>query len=80
MAIRRESDDSQDAGDGSFGEATMSFVKRFVPLRVPRCSTPNLRARAAGVAEIDAWFARYRRFWATHLDALERALTKGELQ
>lgn len=33
-----------------------------------------------GLAEIDAWFARYRRFWAAHLDALERALAKGELQ
>ncbi len=31
-----------------------------------------------GLAEIDAWLARYRRFWATHLDALERALTTGE--
>jgi len=31
-----------------------------------------------GLAEIDAWLARYRRFWATHLDALERAPTTGE--
>lgn len=27
-----------------------------------------------GLAEIDAWLSRYRAFWSTHLDALERAL------
>jgi DNA-binding transcriptional ArsR family regulator len=27
-----------------------------------------------GLAEIDAWLSRYRRFWSTRLDALERAL------
>ena len=27
-----------------------------------------------GLAEIDAWLSRYRAFWNTHLDALERAL------
>jgi DNA-binding transcriptional ArsR family regulator len=27
-----------------------------------------------GLAQIDAWLARYRTFWTTHLDALERAL------
>ncbi|MDP9018069.1 MAG: metalloregulator ArsR/SmtB family transcription factor [Candidatus Eremiobacteraeota bacterium] len=27
-----------------------------------------------GLAQIDAWLSRYRVFWTTHLDALERAL------
>ena len=27
-----------------------------------------------GLAEIDAWLSRYRAFWTTHLDALERAI------
>lgn len=27
-----------------------------------------------GLAEVDAWLSRYRAFWSTHLDALERAL------
>jgi hypothetical protein len=31
-----------------------------------------------GLAEIDAWLSRYRRFWTTHLDALERALYDEE--
>jgi DNA-binding transcriptional ArsR family regulator len=31
-----------------------------------------------GLARVDAWLARYRRFWTTHLDALEDALSKGE--
>lgn len=29
---------------------------------------------ARGLAEIDAWLSRYRAFWSTRLDALERAL------
>lgn len=29
-----------------------------------------------GLAEIDEWLSRYRRFWSTHLNALERALTE----
>lgn len=29
---------------------------------------------AEGLREIDAWLSRYRAFWNTHLDALERAL------
>ena len=31
-----------------------------------------------GLAAIDAWLAHYRRFWTTHLDALERALGEGD--
>src|SRR5690348_4767291 len=31
---------------------------------------------ANGLAEIDAWLSRYRRFWTKHLDALERAINE----
>ena len=31
-----------------------------------------------GLAEIDAWLSRYRAFWTTHLDALERALKEKD--
>jgi DNA-binding transcriptional ArsR family regulator len=30
--------------------------------------------RADGLAEMDEWVARYRRYWTGHLDALERHL------
>lgn len=30
--------------------------------------------RADGLVEIDRWVGRYRRYWAEHLDALERHL------
>lgn len=30
--------------------------------------------RADGLVEMDEWLNRYRRFWAEHLDALERHL------
>lgn len=30
--------------------------------------------RADGLVEIDSWISRYRRYWAGHLDALERHL------
>lgn len=33
--------------------------------------------RPAPLMELDAWLARYRRRWASHLDALERALDEG---
>lgn len=29
-----------------------------------------------GLAQIDAWFSRYRAFWTTHLDSLEHALNE----
>lgn len=32
--------------------------------------------KAEGFAELDAWLGRYRRFWAGHLDALEKHLAK----
>jgi len=34
--------------------------------------------RAGPLAEMDAWLAPYRRFWADRLDALERHLGKEE--
>jgi DNA-binding transcriptional ArsR family regulator len=33
---------------------------------------------ARGLAEIDAWLSRYREFWTTQLDALERALKEDD--
>jgi DNA-binding transcriptional ArsR family regulator len=33
---------------------------------------------ARRLAEVDAWLAPYRRFWADHLDALEAHLDKEE--
>ena len=32
----------------------------------------------AGLAEVDAWLSRFRRFWTIRLDALERRLTEGD--
>jgi DNA-binding transcriptional ArsR family regulator len=32
--------------------------------------------RPDGLAEIDEWLGRYRRYWAEHLDALERHLAQ----
>ena len=32
--------------------------------------------RPDGLAEIDEWLGRYRRYWAAHLDALERHLAQ----
>lgn len=34
------------------------------------------RLNPAPLAELDAWLARYRRFWTTRLDALEEHLDK----
>ena len=31
-----------------------------------------------GLAEIDAWLSRYRAFWTTHLDSLERTLNEDD--
>jgi len=33
---------------------------------------------ARGLTELDAWLARFRRFWNNRLDALERELTDSE--
>jgi DNA-binding transcriptional ArsR family regulator len=34
------------------------------------------RIRPEPLAELDAWLATYRRFWATHLDRLEEHLDR----
>ncbi|MFE0027318.1 ArsR/SmtB family transcription factor [Amycolatopsis sp. NPDC059021] len=36
------------------------------------------RLRPEPLAEVDAWLAPYRRFWSTHLDALERRLDETD--
>jgi DNA-binding transcriptional ArsR family regulator len=33
-----------------------------------------------GLAQLDAWLSRYRAFWTTRLDALERALQEEDKQ
>ncbi len=34
--------------------------------------------RSDGLVAIDAWIGRYRRYWADHLDALERHLESNQ--
>lgn len=34
--------------------------------------------RAEGLVEIDAWISRYRRYWPSHLDALEKHLARKD--
>ncbi|MCF6422547.1 MULTISPECIES: helix-turn-helix transcriptional regulator [Amycolatopsis] len=34
--------------------------------------------RPDGLAEIDKWLGRYRRYWARHLDSLERHLARNQ--
>ena len=36
------------------------------------------RIRPEPLMEVDAWLAPFRRFWATHVDALERHLDRME--
>lgn len=36
------------------------------------------RLRPEPLMELDAWLAPFRRYWSTHLDALERHLDKME--
>jgi DNA-binding transcriptional ArsR family regulator len=50
--------------DAGFVEATVDAQRRLYRL------TP------APLAEVDAWLAPFRRFWARHLDALERHLDR----
>ena len=38
------------------------------------------RIRPEPLMEVDAWLAPFRRFWAAHLDALERHLDRMEQQ
>lgn len=76
-------------GERSAGELVASFPSLTQPavsrhLRVLReAGLVEVRAdaqrriyalRPAGLAELDAWLSRYRRYWSDHLDALERHL------
>ena len=36
------------------------------------------RIRPEPLKEVDAWLAQFRRFWSTHVDALERHLDRME--
>jgi DNA-binding transcriptional ArsR family regulator len=36
------------------------------------------RIRPEPLMEVDAWLGRFRRFWSTHVDALERHLDRME--
>jgi DNA-binding transcriptional ArsR family regulator len=36
------------------------------------------RLKPASLKEVDAWLAQFRRFWSTHVDALERHLERME--
>lgn len=49
------------------------LVTREVQGRTHLC-----RLNAAPMAEADAWLQRYRVFWNTNLDALEKALKDGD--
>ncbi len=70
----------------AFPDLTQSAVSRH--LRVLReVGLVDVRAhaqrriytlRAERLAEVDAWLARYRRFWAGHLDAVAAHLTDTE--
>lgn len=76
------------AGDlvAAFPELTQPAISRH--LRVLReVGLVDVRAaaqrriytlRAERLTEIDAWLDRYRRYWAGHLDAIERHLASGE--
>jgi len=52
--------------DAGFVEATVSAQKRLY------------RLKPEPLAEVDAWLAPFRRFWAAHVDALERHLDRME--
>jgi DNA-binding transcriptional ArsR family regulator len=38
------------------------------------------RIRAEPLEEVDDWLAQFRRFWGTHIDALERHLDRMSAQ
>ena len=50
--------------DAGFVEATVDAQRRLY------------RLKAAPLREIDAWLTPFRRFWSTHVDALERHLDR----
>ena len=52
--------------DAGFVESTVDAQRRLY------------RLRPEPLQELDAWLAPFRRFWSTHLDALERHLDRME--
>jgi DNA-binding transcriptional ArsR family regulator len=50
--------------DAGFVESTVDAQRRLY------------RLKPEPFEELDAWLARFRRFWSTHLDALERHLDR----
>ena len=50
--------------DAGFVESTVDAQRRLY------------RLRPEPLQEVDAWLAPFRRFWSTHLDALERHLDR----
>ena len=54
--------------DAGFVESTVAAQRRLY------------RLKPEPFEELDAWLARFRRFWSTHLDALERHLDRMDHQ
>src|SRR5579862_650883 len=52
--------------DAGFVESTVDAQRRLY------------RLRPEPLQELDAWLAQFRRFWSTHIDALERHLDRME--
>jgi len=52
--------------DAGFVESTVDAQRRLY------------RLKPGPFQEVDAWLAQFRRFWSTHLDALERHLDRME--
>ena len=52
-------------------EAGLVHVRRDAQRRIYALDT-------RGITELDAWLSRFRRFWNTRLDALERELTNSD--
>lgn len=86
---RRALLDSLSDGERSAGELVATLPKLTQPavsrhLRVlrevglvdvrPEGQRRIYALRVDGLVEVDQWISRYRRYWARHLDALERHL------
>jgi DNA-binding transcriptional ArsR family regulator len=52
--------------DAGFVEATVDAQRRLY------------RLKPESLQEVDAWLAPFRRFWSTHVDALERHLDRTD--
>lgn len=52
--------------DGGFVESTVDAQRRLY------------RLKPESLQEVDAWLTQFRRFWSTHVDALERHLDRTE--